>query len=148
MVGQESFSEAKPCDTRGSVSISKLTLDNFCGLPLNPAFSECRVEGQDEDLYSSFSVSGIPLSPESHRPIDDTIVHHVESLDSITSLKAHYTRLCNLVDIRVNDLSALSSLRSHYVRLPNPGKSFSSLEHLEHKFKQLLRTSKHLGCRH
>ena len=109
----------------------------------DPACSECSSEDQDqdEDLISDFSGPGIPLSLTSHWPLPNT--HYIESLGSLTSLRAHYASQ----DGKINDLSALCSLRSHYVRLPNPGKAFSSLEHLEYEFKELLRTSKHQGCR-
>ena len=45
------------------------------------------------------------------------------------------------------NLSSIPSLISHYVRLPNPGKVFSSLEHLEYEFKELLKGRRHQDCR-
>ena len=45
------------------------------------------------------------------------------------------------------NLSSIPSLISHYVRLPDPGKEFSSLEHLEHEFKELLRGRRNKDCR-
>ena len=46
-----------------------------------------------------------------------------------------------------SNLSSLPSLVPHYVRLPNPGKVFSSLEHLEVEFRELLRTRRHQNCK-
>ena len=55
------------------------------------------------------------------------------------SLISHWLPLFSDSDSNIGNLLYIVSLRSHYVRLPNPGEVFTSLEHVEQKFRELLR---------
>ena len=58
------------------------------------------------------------------------------------SLISHWLPLFNDRSSNIGNLSSIVSLRAHYVRLPNPGKEFSSLEHVEQEFRELLRAKR------
>ena len=69
--------------------------------------------------------------------------------NSLSSLVSHWlSSSYNNIYINSNNLSSLTSLKSQYVRLPIPGKTFTSLQHLDHAFRELLRPHRagHQDC--
>ena len=55
------------------------------------------------------------------------------------SIVSHWFPLPSDNSFNLGNLLVTPSMRSHYVRLPNPGDAFTSLEHLNHEFRELLR---------
>ena len=61
---------------------------------------------------------------------------------SVPSLVSHWFPLWSDKDFTIGNFLSIPSLRSHYVRLPDPGKAFTSLEHVEYEFRELLRAKR------
>ena len=103
-----------------AVTIANYVPDYFCGEPLNPACIRCKSAAsiEEPDPFSSFPVFGMPISLASHwNPIP---AFQENSLD----------------------ISSILSMRSHYVRIPDPGATFSSMEHLLQDFREILRVQR------
>ena len=60
----------------------------------------------------------------------------------VPSLVSHWFPFWSDKDSNIGNLLSIPSLRSHYVRLPDPGKAFTSLEHVEYEFRELLRAKR------
>ena len=87
----------------------------FSGELVNPACTSCKDNAAE--TFSSFPVDGMPSSLASHwlpsTPTENGFVYF--------------------------NLSSMPSMRSHYIRIPNPGDSFTALEHLLQDYRVFLR---------
>ena len=86
--------------------------DYFCGEAFNPACSKCKGNDSEDDPFSSFPLSGTPISLAAH-----WFPSH-----------AH----------RTGNLGCISSLRAHYTMLPNPGDEFVSMAEVLAEFRLMM----------
>ena len=113
---------------------------------LSPDFVQQEID-QDTLLYcdGSGSVkSDIIEIGDDHSCVDASSTQSCVSAANVSSsLASHWIPSSNCdYNSDYRSLSSFISLRSHYVRLPDPGKSFSSLEHLDQEFRELLRAQR------
>ena len=111
--------------------------------------AEVPVEETDDDAYQEYA-SGlvhpwnkVRLSVPSSTALKDRHGNYPSAVNIWSSLASHWlpSAHCNNSS-NFSDLSSFPSLKSHYVRLPKPGESFTSLEHLNQEFRELLRAKR------
>ena len=133
-------------------NISKMEIVKSCELTRRnkndldiDAKKNLKVRGLIQCCHHIEEESCLAESPSSAFWSGDTVaaLSNESSYGSIVpSLVSHWFPFWSDKDSNIGNLLSIPSLRSHYVRLPDPGKAFTSLEHVEYEFRELLRAKR------
>ena len=119
-------------------NLEKLSVDDMKG---NLKYGICLVNedyrNKCEEDIGSFVLSVPKLPP-------DTLEHSYATTmkvfaTCVPSVVTHWFSLPSNNNFNTSNVLTTPSMRSHYVRLPNPGETFTALEHYDQEFRELLR---------
>ena len=126
--------------------LEKLRADDMKG-NLDKGFVNEVYRYKCEEDEGSFVLS-IPKLPPDTLKHSYAITMKVDA-PCVPSVVAHWFPLPRDNNFDTGNALTTPSMRSHYVRLPNPGETFTALEHYDQEFQELLRARRRgENCRH